>query len=140
MPTKARQITSQDLESLKQELLKKLAAKEELACLSTKDDLTPFAMKEDLTSLATREELNKLDEKSDRIIGIILRMQDQMEGMETRVDMERKFNLLMNSIDGMTQKFDALFTEKAAIDHSLIRHENRLDDHEQRIVELESVK
>jgi predicted nuclease with TOPRIM domain len=138
MPTKGRQITYEDLEALKRELLNKLAKKKELIRLATKDDLKGLATKEELTRLATKEELKKLDEKTDRIIGIIIQMQDQMSGMETKTDAERKFNNLMNAIDQLTQKFDDLITEKSAIDHGLIRHESRLDDHEVRIHNLES--
>jgi hypothetical protein len=110
MPAKDREIESKGLETLKQELLSKLA---------------------------TKEELKKLD---DRFAGIFIRMQEKIEAMETKEEADRKFNILMNATDHLTSLVENQSTEKAAIDHGLTRHKNRLDEHERRIVELESVK
>lgn len=143
MPNKDRTISIKELEALKQELLEKLASKHELErlatmhalkTLATKEELKNLATKEELKNLATKDELRKLDEKTDRLLGVVFVMKEQMV---TRDEMEQKFNLILNAIDQLTLKVDNLSIEKSAIDHSLTRHENRLDDHEQRIVELE---
>jgi DNA repair ATPase RecN len=128
MPNKDRAISIKELEALKQELLEKLASKLESERLATKHALK---------MLATKEELRKLDEKTDRLLGVVFEVKEQMV---TRDEVEQKFNLILNAIDQLSLKVDNLSIEKSSIDHGLTRHENRLDDHEQRIVELESVK
>ncbi len=50
---------------------------------------------------------------------------------------DNKFDIVLNAIDGVAKELSDMRTEKAAVDHSLTRHEERLDDHEVRIERLE---
>ena len=110
MAIKDQEISRKDLDALKQELL---------------------------TKLATKDVLRKLD---DRFSGILIRMHEKIEAMETKEEADRKFNMIMNAIDHLASVFEIHTTKRAAIEHGLTRHENQLGDHERRIAEIESVK
>lgn len=111
--------TKKDLIELKKELMDKLATKEELK------------------KLATKEELQKVENK---FIGEIVKIKSEIATLETKADAEKRFNLIIQAIDDLAAKIDSYKAEKTAIDHALIRHDTRLEDHEHRIQKLETIK
>lgn len=122
------------------EEINKLSTKEEISKLSTKEEISKLATKEELKELATKAELKKLDEKTDRIIGVVVQMQERMDTFETKADAEKRMTTIITAIDGLAAKVDNISTEMAAVNHGLLRHEDRLEDHENRIHELEVEK
>ena len=126
--------TKKDLEELKNELLDKLASKDELKNLATKDELKKLATKEELQKLATKEEIKKLATKEElketnykiellanEVINIGQRI-TRVEGTTTKI---------LEIVDGIAREITDQRTEKVAFEHGFRRHENRLDDHEQ---------
>ena len=151
-------ITTKDLEAVKQELLDKLATKEEISKLATKEEMSKLATQEEMSKHATKDELKlveirleKLEKSVDFLAGQVTRnsddiqrltvevvdMKQEMGLLESKADADHKFNLIMQAIDGLAAKIDAMHTEKAAFDHGLNRHETILSDHEKRISTLE---
>jgi len=43
----------------------------------------------------------------------------QIDGLENKVDASKKFDLIMNAIDGLAAKIDNYKVEKSTVDHSL---------------------
>jgi len=143
--------TKKDLESTKQELLAKLASKEELKKLATKEELKKLATKEELKQLATKEDIKKFVTKAEfnkshsLLRADITKLQigyiqilERMETLETKENADRRFNLLMQAIDGLAAKFDSDKIERAASAHTFMRHESKLENHEKRITKLEA--
>ena len=109
--------TKKDLEKTRQELLEKLATKEEL--------------KQAFAKLATKKELGKLGAKFDKLAGQIIKKSADIEiikvqiihilarldEQETKADADRKFDLIMQALDGVVAKIDDFQVEKAATDH-----------------------
>ncbi len=134
--TTKQHLTNKDMDTLKEELLRKLASKEELKKLATKEELKKLATKEELKKLATKDELHQVENK---LIKEIIKIKTEIATLETKADAEKRFNLIMQAIDGLAAKIDSYNTEKAAVDHSLKRHDTQIEDHEHRITKLESV-
>jgi len=67
----------------------------------------------------------------------VVDMRQEMALLETKTGADRKFDLLMQAIDGLAAKIDAMHTEQFALNHGLNRHETVLVDHEKRIKTLE---
>jgi hypothetical protein len=151
-------ITAKELKAVKQELLEKLATKEEISKLATKEEISKLATKEEMNKHATKDELRlveirleKLEKSVDLLAAQVTRnsddiqrltvevvdMRQEMALLETKADADRKFNLIMQAINGLAAKIDAMHTEKAAFDHGLNRHETILSDHEKRTSTLE---
>ena len=142
--------TKRDLENLRLELtgqlsskeeIKKLATKEELKKLATKEELKneirKLATKEDLKKLVTKKEFAKQQKSFDKLTSIVFDNQRRLDLLETKEDANKKFNLLVGMIDGLTKKVELIITEMKATNHALNRHENRLENHEDRIDTLE---
>jgi len=49
--------------------------------------------------------------------------------METKEESDRKFNMLLNVIDGLAKRMDDIFIAMKAERHTFQRHENQLDNH-----------
>jgi len=146
--------TKKDLSDLKDELLQRLVSKDEfdqkIATLATKQELkqevAKLATKEDLkqefAKLATREALeavaNQVAKNTDDIVVIKYDIKGMKWDMgQMREEMNDKFNMVMNAFDKIMKGFDDQRAENAAFHHALLRHENRLDDHDHRIGKLE---
>ncbi|MBC8183457.1 hypothetical protein H8E88_20385 [candidate division KSB1 bacterium] len=125
------------LELVTKEEIRKLATKEEVKKLATKDDLKNLATKDELKKLATKDELKKLEKRMDNVSSAVSQIQYQLTFFETKEESDRKFNILLTAIDGLTQKVTDFQTEKAAGEHTFQRHERKLENHEERIEQLE---
>jgi serine/threonine protein phosphatase PrpC len=126
--------TKIDIEDLRQEMLSKMttmATKEELKKLATKQELKKF-------ELATKEEFKKQNKKIDNLARVVGQMQHQMALFETKEDADRKFNILITAIDGLTKKVTDFQIEMRAGERTIQRHEAKLENHEQRIESLEN--
>ena len=131
--------TKQDIENLRQELTNNMATKDELKKLATKEEIKKLATKDELKKLElfTKEEFKKVDKRLNSISQAVSQIQYQMTFFETKDESDRKFNVLLTSIDGLTQKITDSQTEKAAAEHTFQRHERKLENHEERIEQLE---
>ncbi|MBD3288846.1 hypothetical protein GF337_08600 [candidate division KSB1 bacterium] len=144
--------TKKDLENLKIELSSDL--KKDLRKYATKTDLKNLHIdfKKELTKYATKEELKELETRlidqlaSKESVSIIatqvLKNSDNITALHKLVDelsdsLDNKFEAMMTLLDAIARDLKDGKTEKAAIDHSLNRHEQRIDDHEMRIDKLE---
>jgi hypothetical protein len=110
--------------------LKNFPTKEDAKNFATKDDLKNFATKDDLKNFATNDALEKVTRE---IVNIRQEMATKAELNEVKETVQQ----ILVIVDGMAKKLDDSRTEKAAIEHTFLRHENRLDDHETRIKALE---
>jgi len=154
-------VTRKDLFDLEERLTKKLVSKEEFeqktAELATKEELkqavaklaTKEELKQETSKLATREAVdvlaNQVAKNTLDIEGIknqlkninhrIVLIEDKIDRVDEKLD--NKFNTVLNAVDTVLREITNNRTEKAAIDHALIRHDNRFDDHEKRIRKLE---
>jgi len=54
-----------------------------------------------------------------------------------REEITSKFDAVLTGLDKISGEISNNRTEQAAIDHALTRHDNRFDDHEIRITQLE---
>lgn len=134
-------VTKNEFESFKQQVFKRfdsVATKDDLKKLATKDELKKLATKSELKKLATKDELKKVDQKVDRVITAVVNIQHDLTKFETKADADRRFDLLMQAIDGLAGRIDDYMVEKAATDHALTRHDNLFEDHEKRIKNLET--
>ena len=133
--------TKRDLEKLGNELTDNLATKDELKKLelTTKEEFKKVATKEELKKLelTTKKEFKKVDKRINNLTQIIVQMQHQMTLLETKADAERKFNIIITMIDGLTQKVTDFQTEMRAGERTFQRHEDKLENHERRIESLE---
>ena len=111
--------TKQDIENLRYELISKMATKEELKKLATKD------------------ELKKLDKRIDNLTRAVGQMQNQITLLETKEDAERKFNIVINAIDGLARNVTDFQVEMRSSERTFQRHEDKLENHEKRIESLE---
>jgi chromosome segregation ATPase len=124
-------------EELKREVAK-LATKEELkrevAKLATKEEL-----KREVAKLVTKEEfkreIDKLASQGALHATEIQELKQHVARLEST--MNTKFDVVLQAIDGLAAKFDEHKTEHTAVQHSLLRHDRRLGDHERRIEKLE---
>ena len=134
--------TKRDLENFKIELRTEL--KHELRNYVTKEEF-----REALSKVATRESVevlaNQVMENTNDISEIknsISNIEWQVGGIKKDIHeiknyIQTKFEAIMNAVDSMSKQLVNEKTEKMAIDHSLNRHEQRIDDHETRIKKLE---
>jgi len=102
--------TKKDLKELRQELLGKLATKEEIKKLATKEELSW-----EIGLLAT-----KIDEQE--------------------FNRKKTEDFLFQAIDGIVKTLDEMRTEQAAYLHTFKRYDTRIENHEQRITALEEQK
>lgn len=106
-------ITKKELEATEQELLGRLASK---------DDLKQFATKKDFEIIASQ----------------VVNLTHRMTTVENQLSVvQDTTNLILETVDGIAKKFDDAQTEKAATNHTFRRHENPLENHEERIETLE---
>jgi chromosome segregation ATPase len=83
------------------EILSKLATKEEIAKLATKEELAKLATREELAKLATREELAKLATKED-INSLEARLETRIDKMESRLEkVETRMENMETEMGGM---------------------------------------
>jgi hypothetical protein len=54
-------------------------------------------------SVATKDELKKVDQKVDRVITALENIQYDLTKLETKADADRRFDLLMQAIDGFLE-------------------------------------
>ncbi len=134
-------VNKKDLEAAKKELLDKLTSKnefqQEVAKLATKEEL-----KQEVAKLSTRESLEIVATEVVKHSAEIAEIKIELKHINLRIEQMRghfdnKFDIVLNAIDGVAKELSDMRTEKAAVDHSLTRHEERLDDHEVRIERLE---
>lgn len=127
--------SKKELDAAKKELLDKLVSKEEfkqvVAELATRESLEVVANEVVRLSSGMADVKGELNEIKWRMG----QMEEKVTSLETKFD--EKFDILLNAVDGVANKFDILITEKAAIDHALTRQDERLDTHEVRIRRLE---
>jgi len=140
--------TKQDLQNLKKDL------KQELAQFITKEEfrqeLAKVATKEELSNL--REELlDKLSSKEsvEVVAGQVLKNTNDIVEIKAKLneidwkiedireDIKGKFDTILISLDKLSGEISNNRAEKAAIDHALMRHDERFEKHEKRITQLE---
>jgi len=115
--------TKKDLENLKQELKQDF-----------RKELSKYATKEALDVVA-RQVLNN----SNDIAELKVEMKNGFQRVDKRLDsLDTKFDVMMTAIDGIAKGLQNGKTEKTAVDHALIRHEKKIDNHETRIINLEN--
>jgi len=106
-------ITKKELEMTKQELLGRLASKEDLKQLATKKDFEIIASQ-------------------------VSNLTHRMTSVENQLSVvQDTSNLILETVADIAKKFYDAQTEKAATNHTLRRHENRLEDHEKGIKTIE---
>ena len=81
-------VTKNKFESFKQQVFKRFDS---------------VATKDDLKNLATKDELKKVDQKVDRVITALENIQYDLTKLETKADADRRFDLLMQAIDGFLE-------------------------------------
>ena len=134
--------TKKDLKNLQIDFKKELskyATKEELKELETRL-INKLASKESVEIVAAQvlKNSNDISELKSEVVILNKKMDSGFEQLGSRLDsLENKFGVMMNAIDGIARDLKDGKTEKAAVDHSLNRHEQRIDDHETRINKLE---
>jgi len=140
--------TKKELEAVKDELLAKLATKEELkqevARLATKEEL-----KREVAKLASKKDLQKLKKTVDQHTVDIAELKTDMKIVkwdlsQFRAEMktfqqqtEGKFDRVFQAFDGISGQLLDIKAEMAAMNYTFRQHEERLDDHEKRITNLE---
>ncbi len=133
--------TKKDLSDLKEELLQRLVSKDEFdqktSTLATKEELD-----QKIAKLATRKALevvaNQVAKNTDDIVVMKNDIKELKWDMgQMREEMNSKFDMVMNAFDKIMKGLDAQRAENAAFHHAMLRHENRLDDHDHRIGKLE---
>lgn len=95
-----------------------MTKRELLGRLASKEDFEQFITKKDVGILAIQ------------IANLIQRMTSVENQLSAAQDTS---NLILEIVDGIAKKFDDAQTENTAINHTFWRHENRLEDHEERI-------
>lgn len=134
--------------------IKKLATKEDLKGFATKEDLKRFATKKDLEKLAitTDKKIEKLNQKFDWLAAKVMANTEKLELMETKEDANKKFNIIMNRLDGIVKLLEDFRIEMKAMNAAIARMEKKLEgekdrndiqdeqlkDHEHRISKLET--
>ncbi len=132
-------VTKQELESTKNELLDKLVSKKDF-----QSNVDKLVTKEEF-----RSEIKRLDGSIEILANQVARNTDGIKYLRTEVaelrsemngrfsNMDNKFDIVLTAIDGLASQIRDMRTEKAAGEHTFRRHETRLDDHETRISKLE---
>lgn len=140
------------IESIKKELLSKLASKDEL-----KLEVAKLASKKDLAKVINR--LDKVEYNVELLTNqVAINTQDIQEthkrldkveynleivanqvanNTEEIKETHRKLDMLLEAMDGVMSEINISRAERAATDHALRRHETRLENHETRIQFLE---
>jgi len=134
-------VAKKDLDNLKKELLEILVSKEDFKEQSDRL-VTKEEFRQELAKLATRKSVeilaNQLLKNTNDISVIKTRLNDiDWKIDDMREEIKLKFDAILNAVDNLSRKYDDDRTEKAAIDHALTRHDDRLDRHEVRITHLE---
>lgn len=148
-------VTRKDLFELEERLTKKLVSKEEFeqktAEIATKEELrqegAKLATREAVDVLANqvakntiditgiRSDVKKINRRLDGMQNHIEKMDHKINGLDKKLD--DKFNTVLDAVDTVLREVTNNRTEKAAIDHALIRHDDRFENHEKRIRKLE---
>lgn len=142
-------VTKQDFESLKKELFDNFASKQDLD--KQKNELLEKLVdkethKKDLESLRN-ELLDKLVDKETHKKDIeplatkdMLRWESyeiRKEVSDLRDEVKEKFDIVLSAIDGIAKQFTDYQIEKAASEGTFQRHERWLENHDERIEQLE---
>ena len=125
-------VSKQDFIELKKELTAGLATKEELKSLR-EELLDKLASKEAVEVVARQvlQNTNDISQIKVELKNINWKIDD------IREDIKSKFDAVLTGLDQISGEISNNRTEKAAIDHALSRHDNRFEDHEIRITQLE---
>ncbi|MFZ5517468.1 MAG: hypothetical protein ACOY90_12555 [Candidatus Zhuqueibacterota bacterium] len=122
--------TKKDLENLKQELKQDF-----------RNELSKYATKEALEVVARQvlKNSNDIAELKVEMKNGFQRVDQRLDNVEIRLDsLDNKFDIMMTAIDGIAKGLQNGKTEKSAVDHALTRHEKTIDNHETRILNLET--
>jgi chromosome segregation ATPase len=147
-------LTKKDFVNFKKELLDILPTKnelkQELSQYITKDDLkkelaqfvTKTEFRQELAKVATKEAVEvvarQVLKNTTDIVEIKAKLNDiDWKIEDIREDIKNKFDVIIISLDKLSGEISNNRTEKAAIDHALMRHEERFEKHETRISQLE---
>lgn len=95
-----------------------MTKRELLGRLASKEDFEQFITKKDVGILAIQ------------IANLIQRMASVENQLSVAQDTS---NLILEIVDGIAKKIDDAQTENATTNYAFRRHENRLEDHEERI-------
>ncbi|MCU0645766.1 MAG: hypothetical protein MUC94_16095 [bacterium] len=133
----AKLVTKEEFRQELEKLVTKEEFRRELAKLVTKEEF-----RQELAKLATRKSVevlaNQVLKNTNDISEIKVRLNDiDWKIGDIREEIKMKFDAILSAVDNLSRKFDDDRTEKAAIDHALTRHDDRLDSHEVRIAHLE---
>jgi len=133
----AKLVTKEEFREELAKLVTKEEFRQELAKLVTKEEF-----REELAKVATRKSVevlaNQVLKNTNDITEIKVRLNDiDWKIGDLREEIKMKFDAILNAVDNLSRKYDDDRTEKAAIDHALTRHEDKLDSHEVRITHLE---
>jgi len=131
-------MAQQDLQSVKEELLEKLASKEELEKFATKKDLEKFATKQDLQKVKQdlEEWISSLEQKVDKNSTSISRLSSKVitmkEKMFTREEHAEIYGRILEGQDIIIKKIDEMRIEMAAQDAKSYRLEADIKTESQR--------
>ena len=128
--------TKADLAAFRSEILNRLdgyATKDSLKRFATKDDLKRFATKEDLKNFATKEDFNRLSME-------IIKTRAHTDSLiaSFRQEMDQKLDRILNAIDAFARKGESYDRTGVIHGHMLGMHDEKLQEHNQRITALES--
>jgi hypothetical protein len=119
------------------DLVSKSYLKKALRPFATKKDLERFATKKDLERFATKKDLERFATKVD--LYRVERRIDDLEEKFTNKLTEFKEKILM-ALDTVMGELKAIRQEITALTGLYQRHEEKLENHEERITELEKPK
>ena len=120
-----------------------LATKKAVAKLATKEEIALFASKEELYALPTREDWRQLDQKIDSLESRFNTLDKKIELLANQVqegDSSSSFDRINTELMQMREVVSNLelkSEETKAFEHSLLQHENRLNDLDTKIRNLE---
>lgn len=125
------QLTKKDLDNLKNELLDKLVDKD-----VHKKDLDN--LKTDIAKLDIKEELNKVKKTLEIVAAQVTKNSlDIMDLKKETGEVHKKLDVILQSVDGLARLITNGQVEKAASEATFQRHEQWLEDHENRIGRIE---
>ena len=126
--------TKKDLDELRDGLkaeLQKYATKDDLKKFATKDDLKKFATKDDLKAFAKKVDLDRVAKQVAINTVEILNIKSELRGVHTKLD------FLVEAMSGIAGDLKNNRLERTSISSALDRHENKIENHEIRIRQLE---
>ena len=119
-------VTQHDLESTKNELLDRLISKKEF-----RSEIKRLDGSIEILANQVAKNTDGIKDLHVELAGLRREMNDRFS------DMGNKFDIVLTAIDGLASQIRDMRTGKSAGEHTFLRHETRLDDHETRIRKLE---